>query len=84
MTDLPTLLRLLPSSVVETLSPEQRKQLLKALSVVGCLPVNEPKTEPLKGPEDLLEILRTIQEQIEPHSNDESDEKRKSDDTSPT
>lgn len=77
MTDLPTLLRLLPSSVVETLSPEQRKQLLKALSAVGCLPVNGPKTEPLKGPEDLLEILRTIQEQIEPHlPKDESQDEK--------
>jgi hypothetical protein len=71
MTDLPTLLRLLPSSVVETLSPEQRRQLLKALSVGGCLPVIEPKTEPLSGPVDLQEILSTILGQIEPHLNDE-------------
>lgn len=60
MTDLHTLLRLLPSSVLETLSPEQKSQLLRALLGERCLQPNGPKTEQLKGPDDLLALLCTI------------------------
>jgi hypothetical protein len=68
MTTLHERLQLIPFNEVETLSPEQRSLLLKALSAVTCLPPNGPKTEPLSGPVDLLKILHTILELTEPRS----------------
>lgn len=70
MTNLLERLQLLPSNVVETLSPEQRQLLLKELGEGKCHPENGPKTEPLKGPEDLQAIITTIlrptEQQLEP------------------
>lgn len=65
MTDLHTLLRLLPFNVLETLNPEQKTRLQKVLSVGECPPGNGPKTEPLSGPVDLLEIINTTSEPTE-------------------
>lgn len=75
MTDLHTLLRLLPSNVLETLNTDQRNQLLKALLGEECLRPNGPKTEPLKGPDDLLALFSTITGPTEPHSDEEYDER---------
>ena len=80
MTDLHTLLRLLPSSVLETLSPEQRSQLLKALLGEECLQPNGPKTEPLKGPDDLLALFSTITGPTEPPCGEGFDENDHDDD----
>ena len=74
MTDLHTLLRLLPSSVLETLNTDQRNQLLKALLGERCLRDSGPKTELLKGPDDLLAIFRTIAAPTEPLFDEEYDE----------
>lgn len=66
MTKPPEQLLLPLFSVVETLSPEQKKQLLKALSGETCPPVNEPKIAQLSDQAGKLLNTTIIQEQIGP------------------